>query len=668
MQDLLAQSYREFKEGSIVKGRVLEIRPREVLVDIGYKSEGVIPSAEFEDIESMEVGDEVEVLLERLENDEGMVVLSKEKAAYRQNWNKIAAVFAGDGLIKGKVKSVVKGGLMVNIGVEAFLPASQIDIIPPKDLQQFVGNTYDFKIVKINDDRKNVVLSRRELIEQERSEKRQKFLEGVKVGDIVQGSVKNLTDFGAFIDLDGMDGLLHITDMTWGRLGHPSELLKVGQPLEVIVLDINKEKERVSLGLKQTQKNPWDQIEERFPAGQHVKGKITNLVPYGAFVELEEGVEGLIHVSELSWTKRIMRPSDVLTAGQEVEAVVLGVNKEEQKISLGLRQLEPNPWDEIEKKFTIGSHVKGAIRNMTAYGAFVELEDGIDGMIHVSDLSWTRKINHPSEMFKKNDEVEAVVIDIDKVNQRISLGIKQLSDDPWKEIDSKYKIGDLVTGKVTKLASFGAFVQLQDDIDGLVHISQLSEDHVAKVKDVLKVGQEVEARVIKVDKVERRIGLSIKAANYSEEELRRESEAFDNLRPGEDMVGLEKAFEAAAEDYRRRGKKRMGRGTFSLRGGGSLPTTLLKGVGWKGPPLLYSTTHPSLSSVVKLISLFNPSPKFRSSFPLKHLPPLCLSASSILLTATAMHLLCSALIGSALSAKPSMAGSFPSAETSVVSA
>ena len=550
MQQLIAKSMKDFREGSIVKGRILEIRPREVLVDIGYKSEGVIPSSEFEDVNALRVGDEVEVLLERLENDEGMVVLSKEKAAYRQNWNKIAKVFQGDGLIKGKVKSVVKGGLMVNIGVEAFLPASQIDIIPPKDLQQFVGNTYDFKIVKINDDRKNVVLSRRELIEQERSEKRQKFLEGVQVGDLVKGNVKNLTDFGAFIDLDGMDGLLHITDMTWGRLGHPSELLKVGQPLEVIVLDINKEKERVSLGLKQTQKNPWDQIEERFPAGQHVKGKITNLVPYGAFVELEEGVEGLIHVSELSWTKRIMRPSDVLTQGQEIEAVVLGVNKEEQKISLGLRQLEANPWDEIEKKFTIGSHVKGAIRNMTAYGAFVELEEGIDGMIHVSDLSWTRKINHPSEVFKKNDEVEAVVIDIDKVNQRISLGIKQLSDDPWKEIDSKYKIGDLVKGKVTKLASFGAFVQLQDDIDGLVHISQLSEDHVAKVKDVLKVGQEVEARVIKVDKVERRIGLSIKAANYSEEELRRETEAFDSIKPGVDMVGLEQAFQAATEEYR----------------------------------------------------------------------------------------------------------------------
>src|ERR1051325_2034986 len=556
MQDLLAKSYRDFKEGSIVKGRVLEIRPREVLVDIGYKSEGVIPITEFEDIESLEVGDEVEVLLERLENDEGMVVLSKEKAAYRQNWNKIAQVFQGDGLIKGKVKSVVKGGLMVNIGVEAFLPASQIDIIPPKDLQQFVGNTYDFKIVKINDDRKNVVLSRRELIEAERTEKRQRVLDTIKIGSTVKGYVKNLTDFGAFIDLDGMDGLLHITYMTGGRLGHPSELLKVGQELDVVVLDINKEKERVSLGLKQTQKNPWEETEGRFPVGSKVKGKVTNLVPYGAFVEIEEGVEGLIHVSELSWTKRIMRPSDILSVGQEVEAVVLGVNKEEQKISLGLRQLEPNPWDEIEKKFTIGRQVKGVVRNMTAYGAFIALEVGTDGMIHVSDLSWTRKINHPSEMFKKGDEVEAVVIDIDKVNQRISLGIKQLADDPWKTIDEKYKIGDLVKGKVTKLASFGAFVQLQDDIDGLVHISQLSEDHVAKVKDVLKVGQEVEARVIKVDKVERRIGLSIKAANYSEEQLRKEVESFDTLRPGEDMVGLEKAFAAAEQEEYRPGESK----------------------------------------------------------------------------------------------------------------
>ena len=550
MAQLIAKSLRDFKEGSIVKGRVLEMRAREVLVDIGYKSEGVIPMSEFDDVEDLQIGDEVEVLLERLENDQGMVVLSREKAAHKQNWDKIVKVFHGDGLIKGKVKAVVKGGLTVYVGVEAFLPGSQIDVVPPKDLQQFVGNTYDFKIVKINDDRKNVVLSRRELIEQERSEKRQKFMETVTIGNVVKGVVKNLTDFGAFIDLNGMDGLLHITDMTWGRLGHPSELLKVGQEIDVQVLDINKEKERVSLGLKQTQKNPWDKIEERFPIGTKVKGKITNLVPYGAFVEVEEGVEGLIHVSELSWTKRITRPSDVLTLGQEVEAVVLGVNKEEQKISLGVRQLEPNPWDEIEHKYMIGKQVKGIVRNMTAYGAFVELEEGIDGMIHVSDLSWTRKINHPSEILKKADEIEAVVIDIDKTNQRISLGIKQLETDPWKEIDQKYKIGDLVTGKVTKLASFGAFIQLADDIDGLVHISQLSEEHVAKVKDILKVGQEVEARVIKVDKTERRIGLSIKAANYTEEQIRKESEAFDSLKPGEDMVGLEQAFQVAQDEYR----------------------------------------------------------------------------------------------------------------------
>jgi len=550
MQELIAKSLRDFKEGSIVKGRILEIRNREVLVDIGYKSEGVIPLSEFDDADDLQVGDEVEVLLCRLENDEGTVILSKEKAAYRQNWEKIVKVFHGDGLIKGKVKSVVKGGLIVNIGVEAFLPGSQIDIVPPKDLQQFVGNTYDFKIVKINDDRKNVVLSRRELIEQERSEKRQRFLDTIKIGSTVKGVVKNLTDFGAFIDLDGMDGLLHITDMSWGRLGHPSEMVKVGQELDVQVLDINREKERVSLGLKQTQKNPWEETENRFPIGTKVKGKITNLVPYGAFVQIEEGVEGLVHVSELSWTKRITRPSDVLTVGQEVEAVVLGINKEEQKISLGVRQLEPNPWDAIEVRYQIGRQVKGTVRNLTAYGAFVEMEEGIDGMIHVSDMSWTRKINHPSEMVKKGDELEAVVIDIDKQNQRISLGMKQLEGDPWKEIEAKFKIGDLVKGKVSKITAFGAFISMDGDIDGLVHISQISEERVDKIKDHLKVGQEIEARVIKVDKTERRIGLSLKAANYSEEDIKREAAAFDAVKPGEDMVGLEHAFAAAAEEYR----------------------------------------------------------------------------------------------------------------------
>ena len=549
LSEMIAASFRELHEGSIVKGRILEIKPQVVLVDIGYKSEGAIPSNEFED-EDIQVGDEIEVLLEKLENDEGMVVLSKEKAAYKQNWEKIASVFRDGGLVKGKVKSVVKGGLMVNVGVEAFLPGSQIDIIPPKDLNEYVGKVFEFKIVKINDDRKNIVLSRREVIEAERAEQRQKFLESVNAGDKVIGVVKNITDFGVFVDLNGMDGLLHITDMSWGRVNHPTEVVAIGQKVNVVILDVNREKERVSLGMKQLLSNPWEVIEARFPIGQRVKGKVSKLVAYGAFVELAEGVEGLVHVSELSWVKRIARPSDVLTIGQELDAVVLGINKEEQKISLGVRQLDGNPWDAIDARFPIGMKIKGKVRNLTAYGAFVEMEEGIDGMVHVSDLSWTRKVNHPSEMLKKGDEVEATVLEIDKANQRISLGMKQLENDPWHDIDEKFHVGDLVKGTVAKIASFGAFIQLQDDIDGLVHISQLSEDHVNRVKDVLKVGQEVEARVIKVDKVERRIGLSVKAANYSEEDLRKETAAFEALRPSTDMVGLEEAFKFAAEEWR----------------------------------------------------------------------------------------------------------------------
>ncbi|MCP4849177.1 MAG: 30S ribosomal protein S1 [Verrucomicrobiaceae bacterium] len=543
---LIDKSFREFREGSIVIGRILEIQPQIVLVDIGYKSEGAIPVSEFED-EEFAVGDEIEVLLERLENDEGMIVLSKEKAAHKQNWDKIAKVFHDGGLVKGKVKAVVKGGLMVNVGVEAFLPGSQIDIIPPKDLTEYVGNVYDFKIVKLNDERKNVVLSRREVIEAERSLERQKFLEEVTVGDTVEGQVKNLTDFGAFVDLKGMDGLLHITDMSWGRINHPSEMLTIAQVVTVEILEVDKEKERVSLGMKQLTPNPWEDIEAKFPVGGHVKGRITKLVPYGAFVEVAEGVEGLIHVSELSWTKRITRPSDILEMGQELEAVVLGINTEEQKISLGVRQLEPNPWDEVETRYPIGSTIKGEVRNLTPYGAFIELEDGIDGMVHVSDLSWTRKVNHPSEILNKGDELNAVVLEIDKENQRISLGVKQLETDPWEEIGSNFNVGDLVKGTVAKIATFGAFVQLEGDVDGLVHISQLSEEHVTKVKDVINIGDEVEARVIKVDKAERRIGLSIKAASYSEDELKKETAAFEALRPSSDLVGLEQAFQVAEE-------------------------------------------------------------------------------------------------------------------------
>src|SRR6201996_743470 len=544
MEEALRQSPTRFATGQIVKGTVIEVRPKEVLVDIGYKSEGVVSGNEFDDVKAVKVGDEVDVLIEKLEDKEGMVILSKEKAEFKRNWDKILTICNEGGTINGKVKAAVKGGLLVNIGVEAFLPASQIDIIPPKNLAQFIGNAYEFKVVKINQERQNIVLSRRELIEQQRNDKRSKLLSEMTPGDIRKGTVKNITDFGAFIDLNGIDGLLHITDMSWGRLGHPSEILKVGQELDVVVLDVNKEKERVSLGLKQKMANPWDQIENKFPIGTKVKGKVVSLVPYGAFVQLEPGVEGLVHVTELSWTKRIAKPGDVLKQDQEVEAVVLGINREEQKISLGVRQLESNPWDSAAAKYAVGQKVKGQVRNLTSYGAFVELEEGIDGMIHVSDMSWTRKINHPSEVMKKGDDVEATVLEVDRPNQRIALGMKQLGQDPWSQIDKLYKVGDVVQGKVTKLASFGAFVGLQHEIDGLVHISQVSEDHVDKIKNVLKVGQDVTARVIKIDRGERRIGLSIKAASYSDEQLKEEQKILDALKPGEDLVALQHAFDA----------------------------------------------------------------------------------------------------------------------------
>ena len=547
MEEAMKQSATRFAQGEIVKGTVIELRPKEVLVDIGYKSEGIIPLNEFLDAASLKVGDEVDVLIEKLENKEGTVVLSHEKAEFKKNWDNILSICNEGGIIKGKVTSIVKGGLVVNVGVEAFLPASQIDVTTPKNLASFVGNTYEFKVVKINQERQNIVLSRRELIEAERNEKRGKLLGEMTPGDIRKGTVKNITDFGAFIELNGIDGLLHITDMSWGRIGHPSEILKVGQEIDVVVLDVNKEKERVSLGLKQKMANPWDNIETKFPVGAKVKGKVVSLVPYGAFVQLEPGVEGLVHVTELSWTKRIAKPSDVLKQDQEIEAVVLGINRDEQKISLGIRQLESNPWDNAAQKYTVGSRVKGKVRNLTSYGAFVELEEGIDGMIHVSDMSWTRKINHPSEVMKKGDTVEATVLEVDRPNQRIALGMKQLGTDPWANIETLYKVGDLVQGKVTKLASFGAFVGLQHEIDGLVHISQISEERVEKIKNVLKVDQDVSARVVKIDKNERRIGLSIKAASYSDEQLKEEQKILDSLKPGEDLVALQHAFDAADE-------------------------------------------------------------------------------------------------------------------------
>ena len=539
MEELLAQTtFDKLKEGSIIKGTITEIRQVEVVVDIGGKSEGLISASEFSDLGDLQIGEEIEIFLEKLEDRDGNPILSFDKAEQKKNWENIITKCEEGSIVQGRVKGKVKGGLIVGMGVDAFLPASHIDIQPPKNLDQYLGQTYDYKVLKINLERKNIVLSRRELIEEQRSSKRRELLEKINPGDVVKGIVKNITDFGAFIDLDGMDGLLHITDMSWGRISHPSEMLKQGEEIDVMIIEINREKERVSLGLKQTKSNPWDSIENRYPIGAHVAGKVVNLVPYGAFIEIEEGVEGLVHVTEMSWTKRITKPSELLKVGDNVEAVVLGIQKDEEKISLGIRQLDPNPWDMVVHNYPVGAHVHGKVRNITTYGAFIELEEGIDGMVHVSDMSWTRKINHPSEVLKKSDEIDAIVLDVDISNQRISLGVKQLTDDPWADIDGRFRIGDVVTGTTSKITSFGAFVELQDHIDGLVHISQISEERIEKIKDSLNIGDEVTARVIKIDREERRIGLSIKAANYDEEQLAAETQTYDNMKDGGDLMNL----------------------------------------------------------------------------------------------------------------------------------
>lgn len=535
MEQLLAESsFGTLTPGSIIKGTVIEIRQNEVVVDIGGKSEGVVPVTEFADISEIQIGDEIEVYLEKTEDRNGAPVISYDKAQQKKNWEAIVAECKEGSVLPGRVKAKVKGGLIVSMGIDAFLPASQIDIQPPKNLDQYIGQTYDFKVLKINLERKNIVISRRELIEEQRNEKRRALLEEIKPGDIRRGIVKNITDYGAFVDLDGLDGLLHITDMSWGRISHPREVLSIGEEINVMIIEVDRERERVSLGLKQCTPNPWESIEKKYPVGTKVHGKVVNLVQYGAFVELEQGVEGLVHVTELSWTKRIARPSDVLKVGQEVDAVILGINKEEQKISLGIRQLEPNPWDMVRHNYPVGARVHGKVRNLTTFGAFIELEEGIDGMVHVSDMSWTRRINHPGEMLKRGDEVEAIVLDVDPEQQRIALGMKQTQEDPWTTIDRTIHIGDIVTGKVTKITTFGAFVELEDGIDGFVHISQISEEHVDKIKDVLKIGQEVSARVIKIDREERRVGLSIKAANYDPAQLQAEIRAYDRSVRGGD--------------------------------------------------------------------------------------------------------------------------------------
>ncbi len=537
----------EFAVNSIISGKVVEKRNDGALIDIGYKAEGFVPAAEFAKWDELKVGDQVDVYLEEVENDNSMPGISVQKAASIKAWNRITEECGEGSVVKGLMRHRVKGGIIVDIdGVEAFLPGSQIDIGSVRDMDAYIGKEYDVKILKINSERRNIVVSRRDLLEESMRARRSQLLAEMEVGQTRKGVIKNITDFGAFIDLGGVDGLLHITDMSWGRIAHPSELFEVGQEVEVVILDIDTQKERVSLGYKQKTANPWENVAEKYPVGSKVTGRVVNIMPYGAFVEIEEGVEGLIHVSEMSWTKRITKAGEVVRVGETVEAVVLDIDKESKKISLGLRQKERNPWEVLAEKYPVGSKIVGKVRNMTSYGAFVEIENDIDGMIHVSDMSWTRKINNPSEILKPGDEVEAVILDINADQQRISLGLKQTENDPWANIDEQYKVGDLVKGKITKITAFGAFVELSNKIDGLIHISQISKEHVDKVKDVLKVGDEVEARVIKMDHDERRIGLSLKAANehYSAEELKAAEEEYTAaLTPGEDMVGIGEAFE-----------------------------------------------------------------------------------------------------------------------------
>jgi small subunit ribosomal protein S1 len=506
----IPQQSTTFTPGTILKGRIVEFTKDHVVIDVGLKSEGLVPIQEFSDPSSLTLDSEVEVLLDQAEDDNGQIVLSREKAERLRQWEYIIEHCEEGSIVKGRVLRKVKGGLMVDIGMEAFLPGSQIDNKRIKNLDDYIDKTYEFKILKINIERKNVVVSRRELLEAERISKKAELLENIQEGNIREGIVKNITDFGVFLDLDGIDGLLHITDMTWKRIKHPSEMVHLGQKLEVMILSVDKEKGRVALGLKQKESNPWDQIEKKYPAGTRVRGKIVNLLPYGAFIEIEPGIEGLIHVSEMSWVKNITDPTEIVKKGDEVEAIVLSVQKEEGKISLGLKQAEHNPWDDVEKKYPVNSNVKAEIRSLTNYGAFVELEPGVEGLIHISDLSWIKKVSHPSEILKKGDIVDAIILSVDSESKKITLGVKQLSNNPWESIEKIMPVGSLVKGKVSKITAFGAFVELDNGIEGLIHVTELSDQAFGKVEDIVSKGDEVTAKVIKLDPEHKKIALSIK--------------------------------------------------------------------------------------------------------------------------------------------------------------
>ncbi len=511
LEHLYRESLQDLEEGEVVRGRIIGVKDTEVLVDVGYKSEGTIPLDEFQRTGIVPVvGEEIEVYLEMKEDAEGLIVLSKEKADKIKVWDVITRAYEKGTPIDGKVVEVVKGGLAVDVGVKAFLPGSQVDLRPVKNLASMLGQQIRARVIKLNRRRGNVVLSRRVVLEEEREEKRKHTLSILQEGMVLPGIVKNITEYGAFIDLGGIDGLLHITDMSWGRISHPSEVVQVGDKIDVVVLHFDRETGRVSLGFKQKGPDPWETVEQRFAAGSRHRGKIVSLTNYGAFVELEKGVEGLVHVSEMSWTRRVRHPSKLVQVGDDVEVMVLDVNRAQKRISLGMKQVEPDPWDVIDQRYQPGTRVQGRVRNLTDFGAFVELEPGIDGLLHISDMTWARNVTHPSEVLKKGQSVETIILHVDKESKRISLGLKQIQPDPWESVVQKYPVGSNVKGKVVRLADFGAFVELEAGIDGLLHISQMSSRPVARPEDVVQMGDELTLKVIRVDPNERRIGLSLR--------------------------------------------------------------------------------------------------------------------------------------------------------------
>jgi small subunit ribosomal protein S1 len=517
--DMYDVSFKNFAEGEVVRGVVLHVSDGEVIVDVGYKSEGIIPVDEFKDENgqvTVKAGDTVDVLLEKTEDREGYVVLSKEKAEKMKVWDDVERAYQERRVVTGRVIERVKGGLAVDIGVRAFLPGSQVDVRPVRNLDSLKGQELRMRVIKVNKKRGNIVLSRKAVLEEENAERKRDTLENLEEGKVLTGVVKNITEYGAFVDLGGLDGLLHITDMSWGRINHPNEVLNVADEIRVMVLKFDRDTERVSLGLKQLKADPWTTATIKYPVSARVKGKVVSLTDYGAFVELEEGIEGLIHVSEMSWSKKVKHPSKILTVGQEVECQVLGIDQEAHRISLGLKQTETNPWLQLVEKYPVGSRIKGKVRNLTEFGAFVEVEEGIDGLIHISDLSWTKRVKHPSEVLKKGDTVEAVVLNIDADNQRLSLGLKQLATDIWDEFFAHHKVGDIVEGKIVRLTTFGAFVELAEGIEGLVHVSELDEKRVERPEEHFKPGDVLPMKIIKVQEAEKKIGLSVRAVKHDE--------------------------------------------------------------------------------------------------------------------------------------------------------